>query len=87
MEDLPLGRISALVPAFAVTDLPLGRILMMMMIMCIYHFESIIAIDIEVFSSAVWSLAQITFYYSCSAKLILEFYLLTCKTHPIIAEK
>ena len=31
MEDLPLGRIAALVPAFAVKDLPLGRTLMMMM--------------------------------------------------------
>ena len=30
MEDLPLGRISALVPEFAVKDLPLGRKLMMM---------------------------------------------------------
>ena len=32
MEDLPLGRITALVPEFAVKDLPLGRTLMMMMI-------------------------------------------------------
>ena len=32
MEDLPLGRISALVPEFAVKDLPLGRTLMMIMI-------------------------------------------------------
>ena len=31
MEDLPLGRIAALVPEFAVKDLPLGRKLMMMM--------------------------------------------------------
>ena len=31
MEDLPLGRIAALVPEFAVKDLPLGRTLMMMM--------------------------------------------------------
>ena len=30
MEDLPLGRISALVPEFAVKDLPLGRTLMVM---------------------------------------------------------
>ena len=29
MEDLPLGRIAALVPEFAVKDLPLGRTLMM----------------------------------------------------------
>ena len=29
MEGLPLGRISALVPEFAVKDLPLGRTLMM----------------------------------------------------------
>ena len=31
MEDLPLGRIEALVPEFAVKDLSLGRTLMMMM--------------------------------------------------------
>ena len=30
MEDLPLGRIVALVPEFAVKVLPLGRTLMMM---------------------------------------------------------
>ena len=28
MEDLPLGRIGALVPEFLVKDLPLGRTLM-----------------------------------------------------------
>ena len=33
MEDLPLGRIAALVHEFAVKDLPLGRTLMMMMMM------------------------------------------------------
>ena len=32
MEDLPLGRIAALVPEFVVKDLHLGRTLMMMMI-------------------------------------------------------
>ena len=32
MEDLPLGRIEALVPEIAVKELPLGRTLMMMMI-------------------------------------------------------
>ena len=32
MEDLPLGRVAALVAKFAVKDLPLGRPLMMMMI-------------------------------------------------------
>ena len=32
MEDLPLGRIAALVSEFAVNDLPLGRRLIMMMI-------------------------------------------------------
>ena len=31
MEDRPLGRIAALVPEFAVKDLPLGRTLLMMM--------------------------------------------------------
>ena len=29
MEDLPLGRIAAFVPEFAVKDLPSGRTLMM----------------------------------------------------------
>ena len=29
MEDLPLARIAALVPEFAVKDLPLGRTLVM----------------------------------------------------------
>ena len=33
MKDLPLGRIAALAPEFAVKDLPLGRTPMMMMIM------------------------------------------------------
>ena len=32
MENLPLGRIAALVPEFAVKDLPLGRTLMMMIL-------------------------------------------------------
>ena len=32
MEDLPLGRIAALMPEFTVKDLPLGRTLMMKMI-------------------------------------------------------
>ena len=32
MEDLPLGNIAALVPEFAVKDVPLGRTLMMIMI-------------------------------------------------------
>ena len=33
MDDLPLGRIAAFVPEFAVKDLPLGRTLIMMMIL------------------------------------------------------
>ena len=33
MEDLPSDRIAALVPEFAVKDLPLGRTLTMMMMM------------------------------------------------------
>ena len=33
MEDLPLGRIAALVPKFAVKDLPLDRTLMMLVVM------------------------------------------------------
>ena len=34
MEDLPSGRIAALVPEFAVKDLRLGRTLMMMIYIC-----------------------------------------------------
>ena len=30
MKDLPLGRIAALVPEFAVKDLPMGRTVIMM---------------------------------------------------------
>ena len=33
MDGVPFGRIAALVPEFAVKDLPLGRTLMMMMMM------------------------------------------------------
>ena len=33
MEDLPLGKIAALVPEFVEKDLPLGRTLMMLMMM------------------------------------------------------
>ena len=33
MEDLPLSRIADLVPEFAVKDLPLGRTLMMMVLL------------------------------------------------------
>ena len=32
MENLPLGRIAALVPEFSVKDLPLGKTLMMMVL-------------------------------------------------------
>ena len=39
MEDLPLGIIAALVPEFAVNDLPLGRTLMMMMMMIIWEID------------------------------------------------
>ena len=39
MEDLPLGRIAALVPEFAVKDLPLGRTLMIIMIVTILCFS------------------------------------------------
>ena len=37
MEDLPLGRIAALVPEFCSDDLPLGRTLMMMMMMIVTY--------------------------------------------------
>ena len=39
MEDLPLGRIAALVPEFAVKDLPLGRTLMMIMMMWLLQYK------------------------------------------------
>ena len=38
MEDLPPGRIAALMHAFAVKDLPLGRTLMMMMMMMMFQY-------------------------------------------------
>ena len=41
MEDLPFGRISALVPEFAVKDLPSGRTLMMMMMMNFIFVEKL----------------------------------------------
>ena len=37
MEDLSLGRIAALVPEFAVKDLPFGRTPIMMMMMFLLH--------------------------------------------------
>ena len=40
MEDLPLGRIAALVPEFAVKDMPLGRTLMMMMMMIMIYAKT-----------------------------------------------
>ena len=40
MEDLPLGRIAALVPEFAVKDLPIGRTLMTILVKeeLYYHY-------------------------------------------------
>ena len=38
MEDLPLGRIAALVPEFADKDLPLGRTLMIIYIYIPYNY-------------------------------------------------
>ena len=60
MEDLPLGRIAALVPAFAVKDLPLGRKLMMMIIyiynknlLTLYNNKGLRVIEISGF--LIWS--------------------------------
>ena len=66
MEDLPLGRIAALVPEFAVKDLPLGRTLMMMMMMirtddylcykepkCPYNFFILIFKELFTFKTSV----------------------------------
>ena len=39
MEDLPLGRIAALVPEFAVKDLPLGRTLIIYIYIYIYIYR------------------------------------------------
>ena len=48
MEDLPLVRISALMPEFAVKDLPLGRTLMMMMNTQVYEItEFLITIPLK----------------------------------------
>ena len=40
MEDLPLGRIAALVPEFAVNDLPMSRTLMMMMKVKVFPLQA-----------------------------------------------
>ena len=40
MEDLPLGRIAALVPKFAVKDLLLGRTLMMVYLVRVFKMTS-----------------------------------------------
>ena len=47
MEDLPLGRIAALVPEFAVKDLPLGRtlIVMMLIFMILNHYYLVFIIN------------------------------------------
>ena len=45
MEDLPLGRIAALVSEFAMKDLPLGSTLMMMMMMIYCNNKTIFNID------------------------------------------
>ena len=37
MEDLSLGRIAALVPKFTVKDLPLGRTLLLLLMMMIIN--------------------------------------------------
>ena len=63
MEDLPLGRIAALVPEFAVKDLPLGRTLMMTMGLfndCHFLFEiqlMYLSLNIEVLAleESEWS--------------------------------
>ena len=41
MEDLPLGRIAALVPEFAVKDLPLGSTMMLVMMMKLRSMDTI----------------------------------------------
>ena len=40
MEDVPLGRIAALVPEFAVKDLPLVRTLIMMIVSTVVYCRS-----------------------------------------------
>ena len=45
MEDLPLGRIAALVPELAVKDLPLGRTQMMMMMMMMMILGGVIDVS------------------------------------------
>ena len=52
MKDLPLGTIAALVPEFVVKDLPLGRTLMMMMMLLnqqISHQDAFIISRLEMF--------------------------------------
>ena len=40
MEDMPSGRIAALVPKFALKELPLGRTLMMMMMISLLGLKA-----------------------------------------------
>ena len=40
MEDLPLGRIAALVPEFAEKDLPLGRTLMIIYVGTLFFYNN-----------------------------------------------
>ena len=51
MEDLPLGKIAALVPEFAVKDMPLGRTLMMIGIMKYLAGETVFILA-KIFMSA-----------------------------------
>ena len=46
MEDLPLGRIAALVPEFAVKELPLGRTLMISLTLCSYNTKRILRMTV-----------------------------------------
>ena len=46
MEDLPLGRIAALVPEFTVEDLPLSRTLKMIYIQGGREISAIIVTDV-----------------------------------------
>ena len=73
-EDLPLGRISALVPEFAVKELPLGRTLMMMMIWYIrselrnldLHFHSLLPCrNLNRFSLKLFNTNVKSVFYGC----------------------
>ena len=60
MEDLPLGRIAALVPEFALKDLPLGITLMMMISVGVAYQPKVILLYVIISQNI--SINELKFY-------------------------